>query len=144
MATAFGQRIREHAKEKGLSISELQRRAGLGNSTIRNILSGQSKHPSAENMMAIADVLECSLQELMYGKDSAQAKEAETSISFEHPELCQQCLATVLRLIAEKQHNLSFDQVLNCVREVYLYSVEHSPDATLDEGFAKWFVGRIL
>ncbi|MEN8237034.1 MAG: helix-turn-helix transcriptional regulator [Pseudomonadota bacterium] len=145
MATVFGERIRTRAKEKGLSISELQRRAGLGDSTIRNILSGQSKHPSAENMLAIAEVLGCSIQELMYGEKALKGEvEKQKVIPFEYPDLSVKCLQVIVELLAKREHNLSLDQVMELMKDIYHYSLENSPNKTVDKGFAKWFVERIL
>jgi transcriptional regulator with XRE-family HTH domain len=59
------EKLIEKMKAKNLSISVLERKAGLTIHSIRNILKGTIKNPRAEVLPAIAGALECSLLDLI-------------------------------------------------------------------------------
>jgi transcriptional regulator with XRE-family HTH domain len=59
------EQLRTRIPDKNLNARELERRAGLKMSAVRNILSGHSKNPGIEVIAAIAKVLECSTDELL-------------------------------------------------------------------------------
>lgn len=55
-------KIKNMAKEKGLSIRKLENKAGLGNGTI----SGwETSSPNVDNLKKVADILECTIDELL-------------------------------------------------------------------------------
>lgn len=54
--------IEKRAKEKGYSISFVEREAGLGNGTIGK---WKTVSATAENLAAVAKVLECTVDELL-------------------------------------------------------------------------------
>lgn len=58
-------RIKELAKDKGWSIAEVNSRAGLGKNTLYN---WKSKKPSAENLEAVASVLDTTTDYLINGE----------------------------------------------------------------------------
>ena len=65
MGSALKEKITERMEAKNLSIAELERRAGLSIHSVRNILKGRIKKPSAQSLQAIAEALECSIVDLM-------------------------------------------------------------------------------
>ena len=55
-------KISELCEKRGISIAKLEKDAGLGNATVR----GWSKSvPSAQNLKKVADVLGCTVDELL-------------------------------------------------------------------------------
>lgn len=65
MKSALQNQITIRMKAKALSIAVLEREAGLKINAVRDILSGQSRKPSAETLQAIANGLECSVRDLL-------------------------------------------------------------------------------
>lgn len=57
--------IRDLAKEKNISITNLEKEAGLGNGTIGK---WSNANPSVKNLKAVADVLGCGIDDLMKEK----------------------------------------------------------------------------
>ena len=57
MATALKEKIIERMEAKNFSIAELERRAGLSIHSVRNILKGRIKKPSAQSLQAISETL---------------------------------------------------------------------------------------
>lgn len=65
MTSVVKEKITEYMKAEKLSIAELERRAGLSIHSVRNILKGRIKKPSAQSLQAIAEALNCSLSDLI-------------------------------------------------------------------------------
>ena len=57
-----GKKVREKRKEKGYSLKTLSAQSGLSMNTIRSIES-MVKPTNVENLVIIADVLNCSIQD---------------------------------------------------------------------------------
>lgn len=55
-------RIKEKCKEKGLTIFALEKKAKIGNGTIAR---WDTSSPTVENLIAVAKVLECTVDELI-------------------------------------------------------------------------------
>lgn len=66
----FG-RIKQLTKEKNSSISQIERQLKLGNGTIRR---WDTNSPSADKVLAVADLLNVSVEYLMTGEDKKKAK----------------------------------------------------------------------
>ena len=58
MSAVLKEQIESRMRAKKLSIPQLERMAGLKIHAVRNILKGRIKNPTAENLRAIANVLE--------------------------------------------------------------------------------------
>lgn len=56
-------RINEKRLEKNLTISALEKRAGIGNGTIAR---WDKSSPTVENLAAVAKVLECTVDDLLH------------------------------------------------------------------------------
>ncbi len=65
----FG-RIKQLTKEKNSSISQIERQLKLGNGTIRR---WDTNAPSADKVLAVADLLNVSVEYLMTGEDKKKA-----------------------------------------------------------------------
>lgn len=133
-------------EEKNLSIAELERRAGLSIHSVRNILKGRIKKPSAQSLQAIAEALECSIIDLM--NDGAHSsvmlpheleRKYKKSPLLECPDLMVDCASTVLKLVTEASHKITVDEFLDIVRKVYFYSSKEEP-RTLDMRFTEWLI----
>ena len=67
----FKKRIHDYSVHNNISILELEKRVGMGNSSVRNILYEKSKRPRIRTLKSIADVLSCSIADLV-GKKYAE------------------------------------------------------------------------
>lgn len=70
----FG-RIKQLTKEKNSSISQIERQLNLGNGTIRR---WDTNSPSADKILAVANLLNVSVEYLMTGEDKKKAKHFST------------------------------------------------------------------
>jgi transcriptional regulator with XRE-family HTH domain len=145
----IAQQVEVRMKAKHLSIPELESQAGLKTHAVRNILRGKSKNPSAVNLQAIADVLSCSVKDLLEtpevldeGPQSASLEEVlqATYSKYDKKHLLPEVVKTVEILTQKQRKNLTVEQFLTCVREVYLHSLQKDP-TKVDQDFAEWFMG---
>ena len=75
-AAGTGLRIRRLRTERGLSLSELARRAGIGKATLSGLETG-TRNPTAETLYAIAGQLAVPLAALLSTPDAAPTVEGE-------------------------------------------------------------------
>jgi len=145
MTSALKEKIIERMEAKNLSIAELERRAGLSIHSVRNILKGRIKKPSAQSLQAIAEALECSLMDLVNastttGDDLASLSQSKKiSPPVDYPELMLECSKTVLTLIRDCDPKASVDEYLDIVKKVYFYSSKEEPRKS-DIRFAEWLI----
>ncbi|HUX80238.1 MAG TPA: helix-turn-helix transcriptional regulator [Alphaproteobacteria bacterium] len=146
MASALKEKIMERMEAKNLSIAELERRAGLSIHSVRNILKGRIKKPSAQSLQAIAEALECSILDLMNsaptisGGFSPQLQGRMRKRSpLDYPDLMLNCSKKILDLITDKKLKVSVDEYLDVVKKVYFYSSREEP-RKFDTRFAEWLI----
>lgn len=127
-------------QEKSLRTSDLERLAGLKISSVRNILLGKTKHPKAETLQAIAEVLGCSVPDLL-GKDPSSQKDTFSSPNLEHPQLLLESLRSFLSLFEQEGGTFSLDQAWHIIKEAYLYSSQNGTKK-IDDRFIKWLFSK--
>lgn len=135
------EQIESRMQEKNLNARELERRAGLKISAVRNILSGQSKNPGIEVIAAIAKLLNCSTDELL-GLEQEKSKAESTKqkiISVWDYSLYENCLKEVHNYLSHKNVKPQAEQILFFIREAYIYSLE-GKDKKADLRFIKWII----
>lgn len=147
MESFLQRRIKNYLDATGLSVSALERQAGLKINVARNILRGQSKKPSAETLQAIANVMECSVQDLLGIKKesftSSMRPPDDGSPLVESPEILNEALQCTLKIIKENGYNITVKQTLAIVEEVYAYSMKKSPPH-VEVDFVEWFIKRMV
>ena len=130
-------------KKKDLSAHALEKLAGLKTSAIHNILQGKSKNPTMHTLLAISKALNCSIEQLI--------NHTEIIVGSNHSDLWHGALyasATLLvnKLLHERQLQVTKQEALSFIDEVYLYSLQ-SQKTEADKDFAlwmiekKWFIG---
>lgn len=127
--------------EKNLNARELERRAGLKISAVRNILSGQSKNPGIEVIAAMAKILNCSTDELLgieYKKDRSEAPKPKVIDAWDY-DLYENCLKETQNYLQSKNLKPQGEQILFFIREAYTYSLE-GQDKKADLRFIKWII----
>lgn len=147
MTSALQKQIKIRMKAKELSIAALEREAGLKISAVRNILSGQSKKPSAETLQAIANVLGCSVRDLLDKEISNIAsmphsiKDSEETFHEWHPTLFGKTIDVIQEIFDKKKYTPSAEEMIFFVKEIYFYALEKN-SKKLDPKFAEWFIER--
>ncbi|MBA3814582.1 MAG: helix-turn-helix transcriptional regulator [Alphaproteobacteria bacterium] len=145
MESFLQRRIKNYLDATGLSVSALERNAGLKINVARNILRGQSKRPTAETLQAIANVMECTVQDLLgVKKESFTSKQPDDGSSLlEDPEIFFESVQSTLKVISGNQYKLTVKQTTMIIEEVYAYSMKKSPPH-VEMDFVEWFIKRVV
>lgn len=146
MAENLKKRIKDKMGKKNLSIASLEREAGLRKGAVQNIIDGRSKNPGAENLKAIARVLECSVDDLLENrgislKDVEIKTPSETlKEKIDNLDLFLACTAAVVELFKEENLIPSYEEVNFFSKEVYTYSLTGK---IVDKQFAAWLIKKL-
>lgn len=152
--SALQQKLKVILADQDLSISELERRAGLKPSAVRNILSGQSKNPTAETLLALARTLGCSIEELLDVKSEIKESNSrpegrpdsdKTSPIIENLHFLQKVTNEVIAVVEKNYNNrhITLKDMTDFFRETYKYSLKNTyPEVDLK--FADWVISRRL
>ena len=144
MSTHLANQISSRIRAKNLSVAALEKKAGVANHAVRNILRGKSKRPSAEVLLAVADVLGCSINDLMVKEEIfdntgySGDKQGILNSDYSPSDLMEQVVKVVNGKVFQKRKKLSLRQFLDCVEEVYIHALQK--DGGVDGGYADWFI----
>jgi transcriptional regulator with XRE-family HTH domain len=139
------EKITEQMKAKNLSISNLERKAGLSIHSLRNFLKGSVKNPRIEVLSATAEALECSILDFIIPFSFSTRFEQKKYIinkqicSLDHPEFMIACANAVATLLKEEALTLSLSDYFDIITALYFYSLPREP-RTPDIKFAKWLL----
>ena len=150
MASHLKENILARIQAKNLSINGLERKAGLKQSAVHNILLGRSKKPSAETLQAIAAALECTLDDLLAQDDvlSIDSRKIASSSKNSSQEqvilpLFRDACVQLSDIIASENIEVSLKDLLYLISESYRYAVGKH-DQTFDLEFALWLLRTTL
>jgi transcriptional regulator with XRE-family HTH domain len=145
MSTTLAKQLALRLKAQNLTPAALEKEAGLTPHAALNIVRGKSKRPSAQNLQAIANVLGCTIPDLLENHDMFQEDEEAIptdellTMTYKKPELFQEVLTAVNNKITHDKLSFTTQQVFNCVQEVYLHALQKKLDAA-DTVFLDWFL----
>jgi transcriptional regulator with XRE-family HTH domain len=135
--------IRERLDEKNIAVQAFERKAGLNLNAVQNILSGRSQNPGISTLISIANAFDCTVDELLGGKNGKENKEEQEAkkIMFSNRMLLTEIFGYLKdNLVSEDAERSSLD-VYEAIQEIYLFS-EKNNKGSMDERFAKWWLER--
>lgn len=141
MSANLASNIKRLLDESRLSVMGLEKKAGLKTNAVRNILSGHTKKPSAETVLAISRALGCSLSQII--EDDREHQSALEEMGFENVALFK---STVLYFLDfyEKNALIATNTVfIESIHHIYKYLSDNNK-GQFDERFADWFLSRQL
>ncbi|MBP9692774.1 MAG: helix-turn-helix transcriptional regulator [Alphaproteobacteria bacterium] len=139
------EKIIEKINERNLSISKLERKAGLTIHSLRNLLKGNIKNPRVDILSATAKALECSVLDFIIPSSFSTRFEQKKYIlnkkknTLDHPDFMIACSNVVTSLLKEKALILSLDDYFDTITTLYFYSLTIDP-RTPDIKFAEWLL----
>lgn len=135
--------IKEKLEEQHLSVRALEQKAGLKRSAVQNILNGLSISPRIETINAIADALDCKVEELVGPQDligKIKRKESNTlDLPFNQSKLLKMVVDEVLSAIGKRE--ISNKQTFFILQETFLYCLENKKE-TVDQSFVNWLIKK--
>ncbi len=137
--------IKHRLIRMGITVAELERRAGIKPSTINNILIGRSRSPRLETVYATAQALGCIVDDLIHENNTHEPmldtlKTRLSKINW-NPALMIEAIEFIQAYLI--QHNLKTDSgnVIACILELYIYSSSEG-SGEFDKKFAAWYVEK--
>lgn len=149
MSTAIAKQISIRMKAKNLSILTLEREAGLKTHAVRNILRGRSKRPAADILQAVADVLGCTVkdllqnQEIFQEEDLAESNDERLHTAYAYPSLYMETVQFVNEVLHQKGQQATVQQALTCFEEIYFNSAQKDP-SKVDKEFGEWWIDLVM
>ncbi|EKE10416.1 MAG: hypothetical protein ACD_16C00036G0006 [uncultured bacterium] len=146
-AEKIAHNIKKKISEVGLSVHALEKKAGLKQSAVQNILYGKSKKPSLHLIQSIAQVLHCTTSELLEegigGLSRKENEEKPTILQTEtwNVDLYIDTLRIINSLSKKNKNSLSKDEFFSCAEEIYLYSLK-TDKLKPDKHFAEWLIDK--
>lgn len=138
-------RLQDYIDKNKINLTKFEQDAGLKRNILYNILSEKSKNPSLENILKIADALDCSIDEL-FGREKyfkKYIKNHRSEIKY-NKKLFESILDTINQFILKNPINeVSLGDVFYIIEEVYEYSIK-SNHGIIDNKFAIWMLENQL
>ena len=149
MLKILQENIRRRLTTMELSLTELGRQAGVRTSTISSILDGSSKNPTIKIIYAIAQVFQCSIEDLIipehkqshHRPDQTIIKWLQTLEENWHPVLHDEIYNFIQHYISLNHIKAKAWQVLLCMLEIYAYSSSRQ-QSYMDTSFAEWIIHK--
>lgn len=146
MTAALPKNILQKLMDKNMSVSSLEKESGLKKSAVQNIIYQRSKNPSIKLIHAIAQELECSVDELLEENVGTPLKEKVPSSSKDektewNPILFFEVVKHVVNKIKKTNVVFSKEEGLFCIDEIYRFSLR-DPEKKVDPRFVEWIMER--
>lgn len=143
MAHSVAEKIRHKIESQNLSVMGLEKKAGLKVHAVQNILSGQSKKPNVDTLVAVANALGCTLSDLIDGAPASKTSSSNSKTdSFSNWELLEEINIYVVREMKKIHNNISPLVFSETIQEIYAYC-EDIGNGAFDKGFATWVLKRL-
>lgn len=144
MSNVIKDRLLQKMEMANINARDLERKAGLSLTAVSNILNGRSKNPTIETIAAIAQTLDCSIDELVHeitpGISRSQPLEKEKSHEWNFF-LLKETISYIEEYLKAKNYPLSFEEGMLLTKEIYTYSLG-KPSKALDKQFAEWLINK--
>ena len=126
--------------------SDLERKAGLSVSSVRKILLGSSQNPTLDTLTAIANVFNCSIDELVGKRVFTNNRNDEDELIKDLPwncDLIKKIIINTCDYIEKNELEKNFEEVINFVAKTYSYCLTKKNGA-FDKDFHEWYIQQNL
>jgi transcriptional regulator with XRE-family HTH domain len=137
-------KLNKYVEERGYGgISQLSSKLGISKEALRLIINGETKNPSVYTMAKIAEVLDCSIEELIGKSPKLTSLPTLHSVNAHYnKKLFMDVCNYVVNFIAEKlkpdDSNIKLGIIIDAIDAIYDYSYKTNPKV-LDIQFANWY-----
>ncbi len=139
MKVSLAQLLQTKMDALGISISELEKKAGLKTNAVRNIVTGRSKNPNISTLKALANILECDFTDLLGESDNSDSV-ASVTAKIQDPILYTKIVELVLKEFYKKDRAPTISQLNTIVSEVYTYF--YTKRKHIDVDFIEWIINK--
>lgn len=135
---ALREKIVQEIKEKDLTISSVERAAGLSKDVLRNFIRGKVKEPKVDKINTVAKILSIDISAFL--NPEALEEQRETAATC-HRLLLKKCLQAIDDVLSEKDMQASLEDLFVLMNNVYEYHQE-TPDAPINKQFVRWYLDK--
>lgn len=142
-------KLNQYVEERGHgSLSQLSTKLGISKQALRSLINGETKNPSIDTVAKIAEILNCSIEELIGKSSKLPHLPSLHSINTNYEkELFFNVVSYIENFISEKfkgeNSNLKLGVIIDTIDAVYDYSYRKNP-RILDTQFADWYCQTYL
>lgn len=133
--------IKRKLEEKSLSISKVEKMAGLGPTSLRNFLVGKTNNPKFETLVAVAKALKMDLLKL----DESSIDEISTQtyqITWDK-KLFIEIADTLSNFIISQKIKMPSIEAITIIQEFYYYCLSEQIKNP-KESFSNWILKKLL
>ena len=136
-------KVNQYLEEQGYgSFSRLSNKLGISKEALRLIISGETKNPGVYTIAKIAEILNCSIEELIGNRTPKLMPTLYSANSHYNKKLFLDVCNYVVNFISEKlkkdDPNIKLDVIIDTIDAIYDYSYKKNPKI-LDIQFANWY-----
>ncbi|MBP9752191.1 MAG: helix-turn-helix transcriptional regulator [Proteobacteria bacterium] len=141
MISQLKKNIQEKLDYFQMNSSELERKAGLSSTSVRKILLGNSQNPTLETLKAIADVFDCSLDELV-GRRILEESNSAADDFIKKTDLKTELFLDIVHKSCEcacqKNQQLKLNDFIDFILQAYKYCLMKK-NGIVDNEFIDWY-----
>lgn len=130
------QQLVKRMENSNLSTYSLEKNAGLKRGIIGNIVYDKSNFPRIDTLKAIADALDCSVDDLLSEVQEPATSLGENNLNYI---LMQEIVQEVTYCLNNKKVTIALKKFLFLVEQAYTYCVDKK-NSTLDKSFIEWII----
>lgn len=130
-------KISELMTRKKINAIDIEKETGLNRNTVYSIIAGNSKNPSAYNLLLIAKSLGVTLESILIDGEEIEI----TSLSNQQMIAFAEATSTTVNVIIARELNLPLTKLITIIKEVYQYALKADPPS-VDSRFVDWLLDK--
>lgn len=141
--------VKERMKVLGLSVADMESKAGVGRNVLGNFLSGTRDNPTLDTLTRIAEVLECNIADLFSPLSDENQKNKSTELLKWNESLFTNCVHCVIKVINQQREEntntkgkiLDTNKIIFIIEQVYKFTLKDNPKTSIaNEKFAEFLI----
>lgn len=133
--------IKKKLEEKGLSVSKVEKMAGLGPTSLRNFLIGKTNNPKFETLIAVTNTLKLDLLKL--DKSSVDEVSTQTYQIAWDKKLFIEIADTLSNFIISQKIKMPSIEAITIIQEFYYHCLSEEIKNP-KESFSNWILKKLL
>lgn len=143
MKTRLQQEITKRLADKNITPYAIQKLTGINEGTIRNIINGKAPNPTLNVLLALTNILDCSISELVGDDSKRPENELEKFYSRRDLDYCllEQVAQGVIDYVKGLDEPISYAHINKGIMVLYKYCKTNDYDE-LPQDFSGWYLAN--
>lgn len=134
--------IKRKLLEQNLTVSALEKKAGIRPSSLQNIIQGRSKNPNLDTLKTVAKALQCSVSDLLEEDRISADIELFLGKNAWNQDRYFDIISSVISVCRKSKRTLPKKVFLLAVEEIYDYALRYSKN-NVDQDLIDWILQRL-